>query len=555
MDHKLEIVILLTFGLGFASLFGALAQKIKLPSILGFLFAGYLIGPYSPGFVADPQIAEQLAEIGVVLMLFGVGLHFKLKDLLSVKKIAIPGAIGQTLIASVAGIVFVYLMGWKIENGIIIGLAISVASTVVLVRVLGDCKLLDTLQGHIAVGWLIVEDLLTIMVLVLLPVLALVATEGTFSFPSLVSSIFYFLIKFLALSFILLGFGYKVVGKILASVARLRSQELFTLTVLAITFSIATGAAVIFDTSIALGAFLAGMVIGQTEVRHQAFANSLPLKDIFAVIFFLSIGMLFDPAVFSTHFWLFLGILGIILLIKPLAAYAIVRMLGQPNKVAITVALALAQIGEFSFILAEQAMHLKILPDAGYDLLVSCAFVSISLNPLLFRMFLSWEQKHSKTRTIKTSMLAGPPVKISNLFEEKLAGMLQAVVVGFGPIGQEVSKALEHHKYKVTVVESNIDTLTHVMPENHKIIYGDASVPNILQVSEIAKASLLLITVTEIAAAVSIIKSARYLNPHIRILTRITYNSEKEQIQGLNVEYVCAEEVTAKEFVRKLFQT
>ncbi|MCE5293419.1 MAG: cation:proton antiporter [Chlamydiales bacterium] len=552
MDHKLQIVILLTIGFGLASLFGALAQKIKLPSILGFLLAGYAIGPYSPGFVADPQIAEQLAEIGVVLMLFGVGLHFKLKDLLSVKKIAIPGAIGQTLIASVAGILFVVSMGWPLENGIIMGLAISVASTVVLVRVLTDFKLLDSVQGHIAVGWLIVEDLLTIMMLVLLPVFALITTQGTFSFTALFTSVAFFLVKFSLLAFILLGVGYKVVGKILASIARLKSQELFTLTVLALTFIIATGAAVVFDTSIALGAFLAGMVIGQTEVRHQAFANSLPLKDIFAVIFFLSIGMLFDPTIVMNYFGLFIGILAIIMVIKPLAAWGIVRLLSYPNTVAITVALALAQIGEFSFILAEQAMHLKILPDAGYDILVGCAFISISLNPLLFRLYFLWSKKGAKIKALSTDHLAAAPSKISHFFEGKMVHQLEAIVVGFGPIGQEVTKLLESKKYKVVIVEDNIDTLTHIAKDKHKIIYGDASVPNILQVTEVTKTELLIITVPDIATTVSIIKSARYLNPKIRIIARILYISEKEQIKALQAEYVCTEEETAKEFVRLL---
>lgn len=554
MDYKLEIVILLTIGLALASLFGALAERIKLPSILGFLVAGYIIGPYSPGFVADPQIAEQLAEIGVILMLFGVGLHFKLQDLLNVKNIAIPGAIGQTLIASIAGILFICWMGLPIQNGIVIGLAISVASTVVLVRVLSDNKQLDTTQGHIAVGWLIVEDLLTIAILVLLPALAVIFSEGSFSFISFTGTIFFFLIKFAALAFILLGFGYKVVRAILTSVARLRSQELFTLTVLALTFVIATGAAVIFDTSIALGAFLAGMVIGQTEVRHQAFANSLPLKDVFAVIFFLSIGMLFDPSILLNSFDLFIGILGIILLIKPLAAYAIVRLLKYPKKIGLIVALALAQIGEFSFILAEQANHWKLLPDAGYDLLVACGFVSISLNPLLFRLMLWLDARHTKIRALQASAITGPPEKISHLFEETVATRPKAIIVGFGPIGQQVAQALEERNCRVTIVEHNIDTLSKSNQEQRRIIYGDASVPNILHVTEITEAALLVITVPEIATVVSIIKSARHLHPELQIITRITYIADIAQIQDLAVDYVCAEEETSKAFVTKTLE-
>ena len=330
MDYKLEIVLLLTIGFALASILGVLAERVKLPAILGFLIAGYIIGPYSPGFVADLHIAEQLAEIGVILMLFAVGLHFRLQDLLNVKKIAIPGAIGQTAIASIIGAVFVYSIGWSFESGVILGLAISVASTVVLVRVLTENKLVNTLQGHIAIGWLIVEDLLTILMLVLLPILTQISPENPISNPSLLDTIFFSLIKFCLLAFLLFGWGYKVVKMLLTNVARLKSQELFTLSVLALTFLIATGSALLFDTSIALGAFLAGMVIGQTDLRHQALANSLPLKDVFAVIFFLSIGMLFDPSAIIQDPLLFFGLLFIILCIKPLSAFFIVRALKYP---------------------------------------------------------------------------------------------------------------------------------------------------------------------------------------------------------------------------------
>lgn len=545
MDYKFEIVLLLAIGLALASLLGSLAQRCRLPSILGYLIAGYLISPYSPGFVADPHIAEQLAEIGVILMLFGVGLHFKLEDLISVKNVAIPGALCQTLTATLLGIIFLFCIGWPVKYGLILGLAISVASTVVLVRVLSDNHLLDTLQGHIAIGWLIVEDILTVFILVLLPTLALFSGDTTHvSTTSLLTSILFSLTKFILLAFLLLKCGAKIVGSLLHSVARLKNQELFTLTVLALTFVIATVSALVFDTSIALGAFLAGMVIGKTEVRHQAFVTSLPLKDLFAVIFFLSIGMLFNPVAIYEHFQLFLIVLGIILIAKPLAAFVLVKGLGYPSIVGVTVAIALAQIGEFSFILAEEATRLGLFVRPGYDVLVACALVSISINPLLFRFV-----KHSPERHIKP--LHPKKEKITHVFQDAVHAHSEVIVVGFGPIGEAVVHALEKEKATVLIVEHNIDTLIAMKEQKRQIIYGDAAVANILQVTEVAKARLLVITVPEIATAISIIHSARMLHPDIAILARITYVAQKETMQALGVDFVCVEEEAAHKLAQK----
>lgn len=553
MDYKLEIVLLLTIGFALASLLGIAAQRLKLPSILGFLVAGYLIGPYSPGFVADVQVAEQLAEIGVVLMLFGVGLHFRLQDLLNVKKIAIPGALGQTAVATLCGMFFVSLLGWQLQQGLLIGLAISVASTVVLVRVLSDNHFLDTVQGHIAIGWLIVEDVLTIVMLVLLPVVGMFMGDATTpSFVSVGSTIALFLAKFLLLIALLLKWGVRVLGALLTAVARFKNQELFTLTVLAVTFVVAIGSALIFAASIALGAFLAGMVIGQTKVRHQAFVTALPLKDAFTVIFFLSIGMLFNPTAIYQNLLLFSGILAIVLCVKPLAAYGIVRCLGYPSKVGVIVALALAQIGEFSFILAEQAVHMQLLPDVGYDVLVACALVSISLNPLLFRYYFWKKSQQGELKVVPAGKDNLVCEKITRLFEESLHSGLQAIVVGYGPIGERVTQLLEKKKVAVSIVEHNIDALAKQSDAEHKIIYGDASVDHILQITHIAKASLLVITVPEIATAVSIIHAARSVNPTIAIISRITYLSEKQIMDDLGVDWVCAEEQLQTAFEGKI---
>lgn len=407
MHGQLEILFILTFGLTFACIFGYIAKRLKISPILGYLIAGYLIGPYSPGFVANLTIAEQLAEIGVVLMLFAVGLHFKVEDLIRVKNIAIPGAIVQTLAATVVTTIFITSIGWSLIAGLIMGLSIGVASTVVLVRVLTDNHLLDTLEGHIAVGWLIVEDIFTVIILILLPTFVAFSGNESVSGLATAGSILWVLVKFSILVTFMFTWGQKIVSYILTKIALLRSHEMFTLAVLSLVFLIATGSAVIFGTSVPLGAFIAGMVIGKTNVKNRAAANALPFKDIFAIVFFLAVGMLFNPIAIVTNFPLFLGILGVIIIVKPLSAYLISTAMGYPIHVALTVAISLAQIGEFSFILAEEAMKLSLLPDEGYDIIVACAIISIVLNPWFFQMQdfgESWihKLKYSKNFKIKS---------------------------------------------------------------------------------------------------------------------------------------------------------
>lgn len=384
---NLKIVLLLTIGFTLASLLGYLSFKIKLSPLLGYLVAGYLIGPYSPGYEADKAVAEQLAEIGVILMMFGVGLHIKGKELLEQKKIALPGAFGQTLSATLLVMLLAYFFGWSWIQGIIFGLAIGVASTVVLMRQLQEEKLLGTPQGHIAVAWLIVEDWITVLVLLLVPSMGLLWQGKNLSLSEVSFSIVVALAKFILMGLILFTVGHKIIKYIFSKISHTHthSGELFTLTILAVTFLIATGGAVFFGISITLGAFLAGMLIGQTDVRHLVSNHTRPIKDVFIVLFFLSIGMLFNPVVIAQHWLFFFAILAVILIIKPLAAYTIVRVLRYPTEVALTVAVALAQIGEFSFILAEEASRVGILPRLGYDLIVASALISIALNPILFK--------------------------------------------------------------------------------------------------------------------------------------------------------------------------
>ncbi|MBA3816049.1 MAG: cation:proton antiporter [Parachlamydiaceae bacterium] len=542
MHPNLLIVISLTIGFTLASLFAYVMQCLRLPSILGYLLAGYMIGPYFPGFVADHNVADQLAEIGVILMLFGVGLHFKIEDLVRVKNIAIPGAVGQTLIATIFTTIIVYNLGWSVQAGIIIGLCVGVASTVVLVRLLTDKKILNTPKGHIAVGWLVVEDIFTVIILLLLPTVAALSSGVTFSIVSVGGEILFLATKFCVLVLFMFTWGHKCIDYILTNIARMRSQELFTLTLIALVFLIATGSSVVFGTSIALGAFIAGMVVGKTTLKHQAAANALPLKDIFAVIFFLSVGMLFNPVAMVSHFTLFIGIISVILIVKPVVAYLITVFLGYSLNTALTIAISLAQIGEFSFILAEEAMNLKLIPDEGFDILVACALISISINPLLFLMIKPLESFIHKFTFFK---------KTENESFEKIVEhnkmLLKVLIVGYGPIGKAVTKIALDSGFVPIIIEQNIDTVSN-MEEQHKILYGDSTDYNILKDALIEKANYLLITIPEITKIVKTVHAARHANPNIQIITRLQYIIEKPLLDELGVKYVCTESEALKAF-------
>jgi len=547
VSYQLKIVLILTFGFSLASLFGYIAQRLKLSPILGFLLGGYLIGPFSPGFVANLELSEQLAEIGVILMLFGVGIHFKWQDLMKVKTIAIPGAILQTFFATVTGTYAVYQLGWPLESGIIIGIAIGVASTVVLVRILNDHQLLDTQEGHIAVGWLVVEDIMTVAVLILLPTFHKALYQGSISLFTILTSIGWVLLQFILLVLFMFTIGRRFVIFVLINVARLRSQELFTLTILALIFVIATSSALIFGTSIALGAFIAGMIIGQTVLRHQASANALPMKDAFAVIFFLTIGMLFNPQAIVENWVLFLIMLSIILIVKPLVAFILIKCYNYSNKIALTVAFALAQIGEFSFILAEESSKLNLLPAEGYDILIACALISIALNPLWFRLLSTYKKIPPVTEHTSDS-------DSWRAFKPKIKEKNQAIIVGYGPIGQTVAGVLEKEGYQTVIIDTNIDTISRLITENKQAVFGDASHPNILEGAQINRANLLIITAPELETALAIIPVARQLQPTIQILTRVQYIQDQEKLKSMDVKIVCNEQETCYAFSQAVFQ-
>ena len=399
-DYNVKLVLILTIGFGLSSVLGYLTHRMKLSPILGYLIAGYIIGPFSPGIVVDIKVTEQLAEIGVILMMFGVGIHFKWEDLVGVRKIAVPGAIIQMLAAMVVSAIIIYLLGGTLQSGVIVGLAVGVASTIVMLRVFLDNDQLHTTQGHISIGWLIVEDVLTVMVLILLPILAGFFSNADYSFGSVSEALLTVVFKVSLLFILIFTLGQKIVSKLLEFISNTESNELFTITILAMTFFIATASSVFFGTSFALGAFLAGMVIGRTSVGHQASENSLPMRDAFVVLFFLSVGMLFNPEPILNNWGFFLGILGVILLVKPLVTFAIVKLWNYPTHVAVGVGLAVAQIGEFSFILAEEALKLHMLPEEGFDIIVACALVSIALNPPLFRLYSEFlKNDNNTTRT------------------------------------------------------------------------------------------------------------------------------------------------------------
>ncbi|MBA2727587.1 MAG: cation:proton antiporter, partial [Parachlamydiaceae bacterium] len=520
MDHNLGIVLILTIGFSLACLFAYVMQRLKLSPILGYLLAGFVIGPYSPGYVADSNIAEQLAEIGVILMLFGVGMHFKIQDLMNVKNIAIPGAIGQTLVATLATIVVVHFAGIPWEIGLILGLAIGVASTVVLVRMLTDNQLLKSQEGHIAIGWLIVEDILTVIILIMLPTFAVMLHGESSGWVNVFQSLAGSGAKFIILVLFMFTWGQKIVSYILTKIARLHSQELFTLGVLAIVLVIATGSTYIFGISIALGAFIAGMVIGKTHVRHQAAANAFPLKDIFGIIFFLSVGIIFNPVAIWHNLGLFLGLLMVVLIIKPLSAYLITVFLGYPLRTALVVAIGLAQIGEFSFILAEQALKFNLFSDDGYDLLVALAITSISLNPLLFQ---NREKLEWLVRKIGFSKLS----KAQSSHEKHYHHISpsKVIIVGFGHIGQAVLKILKQQNIEPIIIEKDIDKVSQHI-EEEKIFFGDARELNIMKNVQIETASHLLITISDGEHALNIIHTARQLNPKIDIIACVQYTAE-----------------------------
>lgn len=526
MHNNIDLILTLTGGLAAALALGYITQRLGLSPIVGYLIAGIVVGPHTPGFVANQVMAEQLAEIGVILLMFGVGLHFHLEELMAVRRVAIPGAIVQSLVATILGAIVALAFGWTWSSGIVFGLAISVASTVVLLRVLSDNRDLHTTTGHIAVGWLVVEDLFTVIVLVLLPPLFGEHKVGIAGLPVV-------LVMTTLKIGILVGFTLLVGGRIipwmLEKIAATRSRELFTLTVLVVALGIAVGSAKLFDVSMALGAFLAGMVVGRSEFSLRAASEALPMRDAFAVLFFVSVGMLLNPGALLDSPGLVAATLAVILIGKPLAALAIVLLLRYPLKVGLAVAVALSQIGEFSFILSALGAHLGLLNEVAENTLVVSSIISITINPLLYQLVgptEAWILSHPKLKVWFKATAVAQAKSNANSSDAKLSNRHRAIVVGYGPVGRTITRLLGENAIRTTVIELNLDTIRRIRESGTLAVYGDSSHRDTLISAGIADAGTLILSSSGMQHPESVIRMARELNPSIRVLARTNYAAE-----------------------------
>ncbi|HEX6945723.1 MAG TPA: cation:proton antiporter [Casimicrobiaceae bacterium] len=536
--HAYDLILTLTGGLTAALVLGYVTQRLGLSPIVGYLLAGTLVGPHTPGFVADATLAEQLAEIGVILLMFGVGLQFHIEELWAVRRVAIPGAIVQSAIATALGALLAHAFGWSWSAGLIFGMALAVASTVVLVRVLADNNDLHTQAGHIAVGWLVVEDLFTVVALVLLP--TLVGRQGG-SGSALWVSLALTALKVGALVVFTAVVGTRVIPRMLDHVTQTRSRELFTLTVLVVALGIAVGSALLFGVSMALGAFLAGLVVGRSEYSLRAAADALPMRDAFAVLFFVSVGMLLDPAALLQAPGLVLGALAIVLIGKPLAALALVALMRYPVRTSLTVAIALAQIGEFSFILSTIGRDLGVLTAAATNALVAASIASIVLNPLLYRAIPALERALSP---VLGRWSAGPSLPETEAAHARPAGdpAHRAIVVGYGPTGRTLVRLLRDNGVVPTVVDLNMDAVRELRQEGVDAVYGEASRPETLAGAGAATAGSLILGSAGMAGSSEVIRAVRELNPRIRVLARAGYLRDVAPLKDAGADTVYAGE-------------
>ena len=539
MPHNISLITTIAAALGFGLVFGYLATRLKLPALVGYLAAGIMLGPATPGFVADAALASQLAEIGVMLMMFGVGLHFSLDDLWAVRKVALPGAVLQIAVATALGMALAHFWGWSIGGGLVFGLALSVASTVVLLRALEERGILDTFNGRIAVGWLVVEDLVTVMVLVLLPALAgslggVSLDEHGVAIPAaevdLWGTLAVTLGKVGAFIALMLVVGRKLFPWLLWQVARTGSRELFTLCVIAAAVGIAYGSTHYFGVSFALGAFFAGMVLRESELAHRAAQESLPLRDAFAVLFFVSVGMLFEPTIVTEQPLKLLAVVAIIVFGKSLAAFVLVVLLRYPAKTALMVSASLAQIGEFSFILAALGVSLKLMPIEGQSLILAGAIISIALNPVVFRLSKPLERWMSKDGSIVSRFertadpLAELPMSVPH---EHLDG--QVVLVGYGRVGRRIAEVLVKHGIPFVVAEQNREIVDQLRKDGIHAVAGNAGEPAVLIQAHIARAGMLVIATPDTFHVRAMVETARLLNPNIKTVVR-THNEEEAEL-------------------------
>lgn len=547
MPHEAPLITTIVAGIVLAFIFGAIANRLRLPSLVGYLFAGVLVGPHTPGFIADQSLAAELAELGVILLMFGVGLHFSLKDLLSVKSIAIPGAIAQIAIASAMGVAIALVLGWSFGGGLVFGLALSVASTVVLLRALQERRLIDTTRGRIAVGWLIVEDLAMVLALVLLPAVAGIlggngdagAASETYIGSGISAVLIVTFAKVAAFVAIMLVFGRRIIPWLLRFVVKTGSRELFRLAVLAIALGTAFGAAELFGVSLALGAFFAGMIMNESELSHQAAQETLPLRDAFSVLFFVAVGMLFNPASLLSSPMSTLATLFVVLIGKSIVAFVIVRMFRYPVATALTISASLAQVGEFSFILAGLGVDLGLMPPEGRDLVLTAALLSITLNPLAFAAA-DWltpllDRKTAPQSGTETDVQpdALPPSRID------LTGHI--VLVGYGRIGRIVAKAIVAAGLPVVVIEDADRPLDVLRKSGLTAIAGNAATTEILDAANLATARQIIIAIPNVFEAGKVVEQARATNPSLQIVTRARSEAEAEHLTGLGADIIITE--------------
>jgi len=527
MPHNTDLINIVAVGLGVAFIFGALANRLRLSPLVGYLVAGIIVGPFTPGFVADQDLANQLAEIGVMLLMFGVGLHFSLKDLMDVKSIAIPGAVAQITVATVLGWLLAWLMGWSMVSGFVFGLALSVASTVVLLRAMEERRLLDTRRGKIAVGWLIVEDLVMVLALVLLPVLAEITMSGGGGTPpgfgTIVLTILWTLVKVSAFVAVMLLVGRRVIPWILERIAGTGQRELFTLSVLAIALGVAFGASALFGVSFALGAFFAGMVLNESEFSHEAANDSLPLRDAFAVLFFVSVGMLFNPSILVEHPWQVLATFLIIVVGKSIAAYWIVRLFRHPRSTALTISTSLAQIGEFSFILVGLGVVLGLLPETGRDLVLAGALLSIVVNPLLFAGLDRWQAKQELAARAAAAEHA-EPLPPEHAIPPELSG--HAILVGYGRVGRQLAELLRQRDVPLVIVEDDNELVRRARERGFLVVRGNVASEPVMLDAAPDRAALAIFAIPQALEAGEAIERMKAVNPALTVLARAHSDGE-----------------------------
>lgn len=523
-----ELSILLTFitGLTGALIFGYIALRLKISPIIGYLIAGIMVGPFTPGIVANRVIAEQFAEIGVILLLFGIGLRFHFRELIAVWRVAIPGALIQSSFSTVALAVLLHFMGWSWISGLILGMAVSVASTVVMAMVLAEWNDLHAKIGHIAVGWTVVEDILTVALLLLLPIIFAPNKVSGQNIPVVLGLAG---LKIIALVGLVIVLGKWVIPRALESIARTSSRELFTLAVLVLAIGIAVGSAKIFGVSIALGAFLAGLAVGRSEFAARAANDALPMRDAFAVLFFVSVGMLFDPRSLIQIPLIIAIVLFVVIIFKPLAATLTVRILGQSPATAIPIGAAFSQIGEFSFILGTVALGLGLINKDGWNALVAASLISIALNPYIY----GWSRQLSQPKNTKK-------IRVDSSRRQAI-NPNRCILVGYGPVGKIVHKLLLEHGSEIIVIDLNLDSIRELHAQGYNALYGDVTRPGTLEEAGIVTAGDLIIS-TDIKDSSEIIKQARLLNPDILIMVRCIHLRDAASLRQAGAAFVAAGE-------------